>query len=95
MTGDQLAEVLPLWAADCRRLGPVRFKDALVSRMYLASMNEPTGAMCKVLLDRHDGLLPQAVAVGGDIALGPIKILVEYVEGAEAETTLGPANGQE
>jgi len=95
MTGDQMAERAMLWATDCRRLGVTRFKDALVLRMYLASMNEPTGAMCKVLLDRHDGLLPQPIAVGGDAQLGPIKIVVEYVEGEEAETTLGPTSGQE
>ena len=95
MTGAEMADRMLLWAADCRRLGTVRLKDALVLRMYLAAMNEPSGALCKVIADRHDGLLPQPVAVGGEASLGPVRIRVEYVDGPEAETSPDAAPSQE
>jgi len=95
MTGDQLAEKLPIWASDCRRLGSVRWKDALIAKMYMASLNEPTAALAKALMDRHDGLLPTPIAVGGDVNLGPVRIEVAYVDGEEAEAASGAEGSQE
>jgi hypothetical protein len=75
MTGDELADVMPLWAADCRRIGVVRVKDAMVIKCYLAFMNDPTASMFSAITNRAEGFPAQPItgANGGPIELSDAK----------------------
>lgn len=80
MTGEQLADVMcNQWSPELRKhIGPVRMKDALAVRAYLAFFRDAQPSMFATLMDRADGKLPTPIAVGGDEHLGPIPIHVTY-----------------
>lgn len=80
MTGDQLADVMVnRWSPELRKeIGPIRMKDALAVRAYLAFFRDAQPSMFNALMDRADGKLPTPIAVGGDDSLGPIPIHVTY-----------------
>jgi hypothetical protein len=92
MQGTQVADWLAVYATQFRKLGDVKLKAAVVARAYLASLNEPNGSLLKALMSYDDGLPPQAVEIGGNDS--PIHVLVEYVEGEEAEAALDTEGGE-
>ena len=63
MTGNDVAEWFDAYRNDCRRLGKVQFKHAIVARVFLDLLHEPKAALFNAIMDRAEGKMAQPMGI--------------------------------
>lgn len=60
MQGSHVADWIALLAKDFDKVGAVRLRDAIAAKVIISLIADPTPGLLRVVMERTDGLLPQA-----------------------------------